>query len=145
VAELAATGQAQAQYPLIAYFHIPRDDRSLPLALSELLQLVSLIRTLPEPTTFPALTSGPTTVGAYRAVLAFVLEHADQLQGRDVGGDEDEGLSVYRHARARLEAGGIELRDEQEARSLYLGLRQQWSSAERRLLSHVGYRPHGSA
>jgi hypothetical protein len=144
VLDLAATGQAQAQYPLIAYFHIPRDDRALPLALSDLLQLLTVTRTLPEPSAFPALTSSPTTVGAYRAVADFVAEHADQLQGRDVAGDEDAGMRVYRDARERLQAGAVELRDDEEAQRLYLELRQQWSSGERRLLSHFGYQPRRS-
>lgn len=145
LADLAATGQAQAQYPLIAYFHIPRDDRALPLALGDLLELVTVSRTLPEPSAFPALTSSPTTVAAYRAVAAFVVEHADQLRGEDGGDDEDAGLSVYRDARQRLQAGGVVLRDDEQARSLYLGLRQQWSSGERRLLSHFGYQTRRSA
>ncbi len=101
-------------------------------------------RALPEPSAFPALTSSPTTVWAYRAVAAFVLEHADQLQGRDGGGEDDAGLSVYRDARERLQAGGVELREDEQAQSLYLGLQLQWSTGERRLLSHFGYEPRRS-
>lgn len=43
VSDLATTAQAQAQYPLIVYFHIPRDDRALPLALTDLLELVTVL------------------------------------------------------------------------------------------------------
>jgi hypothetical protein len=114
---------------------------ALPLALGDLLQLVTVSRTLPESSAFPALTSSSTTVYAYRAAAAFVIEHADQLRGRDGGVDEDAGLSVYRDARERLQAGGLELREDEQARPLYLGLRQQWSSGERRLLNHFGYEP----
>ncbi len=76
VSELATTNQAQAQYPLIAYFHIPRNDRALPMALADLLRLVTVLRALPGPSAFPALTSGPTVLWASRAVMSFVGEHA---------------------------------------------------------------------
>jgi hypothetical protein len=141
VADLAATGQAQAQYPLIAYFHIPLDDRALPVALNDLLELLSVMRTLPEPSAFRALTSSPTTVASYRAATAFVIEQAEHLHGADADGDDAAGLTVYREARRRLQGGGVELRDDEQARLLYLGLRQQWSSSDRRLLSHFGYQP----
>jgi hypothetical protein len=62
VSELATTGQAQAQYPLIVYFHVPHDDRALPMALADLLRLVTVLRALPEPSVLPGLTSGPTVV-----------------------------------------------------------------------------------
>lgn len=78
-ADLTTTAQPQAQYPLIAYFHIPRDDRALPVALADLLELVTLCRALPDASRFPALTSSPTIVWASRLVTTFVIEHADQL------------------------------------------------------------------
>jgi hypothetical protein len=46
---LSETSQAQRQYPLVAYFHIPDDDRALPLALSDLLLLLTVCRSLSTP------------------------------------------------------------------------------------------------
>ncbi len=139
VSELATTAQAQAQYPLIAYFHIPRDDRALPLALIDLLELLTVCRTLPDPLAYPSLTSGPTLVWAWRLTTTFVLEHADQIPSTDEGATEDSRLGAYLRTRERLMAAGIALRHDDEARSGYLALRGQWSSAGRGLLDHFGY------
>lgn len=140
VSELATTNQAQAQYPLIAYFHIPHDDRALPVALADLLRLVTVLRALPDPSAFPALTSGPTVLWASRAVMSFVAEHAQQLRG---GEDDTDGgrehLRAYRQARQRLATAGIALRDDEQARVEYLGLVCEWSRPAAALLGHFGY------
>ncbi len=139
VSDLATTAQAQAQYPLIAYFHIPRDDRALPLALTDLLELVTVFRALPDPAAFPALTTSPTVIWASRMITTFVVEHADQLRGRGDSSDEQTGLEAYVQTRQRLRTGGIALRSDEEARALYLELRQQWSGAGQGLMHHFGY------
>lgn len=139
LSDLSHTGQAQAQYPLIAYFHIPRDDRALPIVLGDLLRLLTVCATLLRPSAFPGLTSSPTMVSAVRMVVSFVGEHAEELGGRGRQVDEQEDLETYVTARRRLQEAGIALRDDEQARSLYLDLRRRWSTAEQELLGHFGY------
>lgn len=138
-ADLTSTAQAQSQYPLIAYFHIPRNDRALPLALADLLELVTLCRALPDASRFPALTSSPTIVWASRLVTTFVIDHADQLGSPSPQGDDDGDAKAYLTARQRLNLASVPLRDDHDARSRYIELRQQWSSHEQALLHHFGY------
>lgn len=139
VSDLATTAQAQAQYPLIPYFHVPRDDRALPLALIDLLELLTVCRTLPDPSAFPSLTSGHTVVWASRMTTTFVVEHAEQVASAGDSAHEDCDLGAYLRTRERLLAAGIALRHDEEARSDYLALRRQWWSAGQALLDHFGY------
>lgn len=138
-ADLTSTAQAQAQSPLIAYFHIPRNDRALPLALADLLELVTSCRALPDASRFPALTSSSTIVWASRLVTTFVIDHADQLGSPSPQSDDDGDAKAHLTARQRLDSASVPLRDDHDARSRYIELRQQWSSHEQALLHHFGY------
>lgn len=137
--ELAVTDQAQRQYPLIAYFHVPDDDRALPLALSDVLTLVTVCRGLLDPEEYPTLSSGPTIVGAWSAVTTFVGDHGRELTGSGDESDDRRGDRLYADARTRLSRAGVSLREDAAARALFLGLYQEWSAEERALVRHFRY------
>lgn len=54
---LSQVVQSDDEFPLLHFFHMP-DERALPLALSDLLEVVTLCRTVLCPQTFPALAGG---------------------------------------------------------------------------------------
>jgi hypothetical protein len=140
VIEITGTSQAQRQYPLVAYFHIPRDDRALPLALSDLLGMLTVCRSVLDTSAYPSLSSSPTTVAAWRAATAFVDEHGSELgEGQPRDGVE-RGQREYERARARLVAASVSVRDEQQARADFLRLLETWEAGEYRLLRHFRYR-----
>lgn len=138
--QLAETSQAQRQYPLIAYFHIPDDHRAPPVALSDLLLLLTVCMSVLDPDRHPTLSSSPTIVGAWRSACEFVTNAGGKLgagaSGRDV---EDRASRQYDDARARLSAAGIALRAEPQARQQFLDLYLAWRPDEQRLLRHFRY------
>jgi hypothetical protein len=58
--ELATLVELRGQFPLLHFFHEPNDDRAVPIALSELMELITLCRAMLDPEKYPALTDGPT-------------------------------------------------------------------------------------
>ncbi|MFN4249944.1 potassium channel family protein [Deinococcus sp.] len=62
---LAEVVQADDEFPMLHYFHFP-DERALPVALSDLLEVVTLCRTVLSPAAFPALTGGLVVAGTER-------------------------------------------------------------------------------
>lgn len=136
--DLAATSQAQRQYPLIAYFHVPTDDRALPLALQDLLVLITICRTLLDRDQYPALSSGPTMTAAWRSAAQFAGEHGSELGDGDIHHGE-RGRRLYDSARARLIDAGVAVRAEPAAAHDFLAVHENWYADAQQLLRHFRY------
>ena len=142
---LVETDQARAQYPLLEYFHVPQDDRALPVALAELLEVLTVASTVLDPAAFPALAEGQSTRFALASAAAHLRERADSVGGvRGEGGVTGQTRArAYAEARARLSDAGCPLRPDTDARERYAELRSQWDSASRAVLVHFGYAESG--
>lgn len=136
---LAGTSQAQRQYPLIAYFHVPEDERALPVALSDVLLLLTVCQALLEPAHHPALSSSPTTVATWRTAVEFVNEHGVKIGKGKATEHSGRACQTYDDARARLQAAGVAVRDDGAARQRFLELFGVWQGNEERLLRHFRY------
>lgn len=137
--ELAGTSQAQRQYPLIAYFHVPEDDRALPLALSDLLLLLTVCRVSLAAEEHPSLSSSPVTVAAWRTATEFVNEHGRKLGEGQVSDGQERGRRQYEDARVRLIAAGVAVLAERQARQQFAEMHDAWQADEQRLLRHFRY------
>lgn len=131
--ELASTSQAQRQYPLIAFFHTPTDDRALPLALSDMLEFFTTCRALLDPDQHPHLSSSPTTLAAWRTAAQFVTEHGAELGRGGVPDARKRGREEYEAARARLLAAGVAVQTDAQARAQFLELHNVWHADVQRL------------
>jgi hypothetical protein len=138
---LARVVQAEAQYPLLHYFHVPDDDHALPVALTDLLEVVTLGRALLSPADFPALAEGPPSAAIERLVWHHLRQGADQLGSRalDAQALEQERRKSYLDARARLEAASVPVREDGEAWAAYAALRAEWDASAQRVRAHFGY------
>ncbi len=131
--------ELEGQYPLINYFHEPEDDRALPIAISDLLDLVTISRTLLSPERFPALATGPTT----RVIERIGLNYLQQTSTIATAGENtlgEERRKRYDDARWRLEGAGVPLRDDEKAWPAYDALRSEWDMADERIREWLGYR-----
>lgn len=138
-ADLVALVALEGQYPLVNYFHEPKDDHALPIALSDLLELVTLCRALLSPDRFPELAMGPTTQSVERIGRHFLRETSTiKTDGDNTLGEERRRR--YEDARSRLEDGGVSLRNEDEAWSLYDAIRSGWDMPDERAREWFGYR-----
>lgn len=138
---LASVVQWEGQYPLLHYFHIPDDDRALLVALTDLLEVVTLARSLLCPNHFPALSEGPVTTSLERLARRHLTAGAGRF-GRDdrgTGGLERERRRRYAEARRRLEAAGVPLREDGQAWRAYERLRPGWDVADEGVRTHFGY------
>ena len=139
---LAQVAQSQEQYALLAYFHVPDDARALPVAVSRLLELLTVSRSLLDPTSAPQLTDGPTVCFASRTAVAHVLSRAQA-----VGGDpapeaemQQERAESFDRALTHLQEAGVPLRADGRAAETYDALRAEWDTASSALQRHFGYR-----
>lgn len=136
---LAEFVELEGQYPLINYFHEPRDDRALPVAISDLLELVTISRTMLSPERFPALATGPTTKVIERIGLNYLRETSTiATSGENTLGAERR--ERYDDARSRLDDAGVALRDDAVAWPAYDALRSAWDMADERIREWLGYR-----
>lgn len=133
--------QDEAQYPLMEYFHSSEDDTALPVALPTLLETVTLVRALLDPSAYPGLVSGPSTLAAYETAVTYGLERAKRvgLSADDEAEARQERVAAYEGARRRLGQGGVALRHDAEARELYGRLRSEWDRANAGVRRHFGY------
>lgn len=138
---LAHVVQTEAQYPLLHYFHVPEDDRALPVALADLLEVVTLGRTLLSPADFSALAGGPASVAIERLAHHHLRQGADQLGRRapDAQALEQERRESYLNARARLEAAGVPVQEDGQAWAAYAALRAEWDAADQCVRAHFAY------
>ncbi len=139
---LASAIQSERQYPLLHYFHIPDDDRAPPVALADLLEVVTLSRSLLSPTHhFPALSGGPASAALERLARHHLVEGAGNF-GRptpDSNALGQERRRSYLEARKRLQAADVPLRDDEQAWPAYEQLRSGWDAADGRVRAHFGY------
>ncbi len=138
---LASVVQWEQQYPLLHYFHIPDDDRALPVALADLLEIVTLCRSLLSPAHFPALSEGPVAASLERLARHHLADGAGDLgeSPPDTGILERERRRRYLEARHRLEAAGVPVREERDAWPAYERLRAGWDAQNRVVRAHFGY------
>jgi hypothetical protein len=138
---LSEVAQAQEQYALLSYFHIPDDPRALPLALGDLLEVVTVCRSLVNEDAAPSLVSGLATQAALRTGVAHVQERASTTEPRmaEAAVSADAREAAYECARDRLRELGVPLRPEPAARLAYLGLRASWDEQSLAMRKHFGY------
>ena len=139
---IAETTQAQEQYSLLSYFHVPDDRRALPVALGRLLEALTVCRTLLDPQRFALQASGQMVLFASHTAV-----HHAVLRARVVGGrspDEDDlraqRAEAYAHVRTELAVAHVPLRPDAEARARYEAARAEWDGADLALQMHFGYR-----
>jgi hypothetical protein len=139
---ISETTQAQEQYALLSYFHVPDDHRALPVALGRLLEVLTVCRTLLDPQRFALQATGQTVVFASHTAV-----HHAVLRAQVVGGDppDEDDLradrgEAYARARAALQAAHVPLRPDAEARVRYDAARAEWDGADLALQTHFGYR-----
>jgi hypothetical protein len=138
VASVSAMAQSEEQHALLVYFHTPDDDRALPLALEDLLELLTICRALLDPRSFPRLATGHITLTAYRVNAVFAADRADNL-GAASAPDRPEPLTRFEGIYGRLDAAGVPLRDREDACSDYLQLLGEWDDAVSSIEAHFGY------
>lgn len=136
---LGETAQAAAQYPLVEYFHVPDDDRALPLALGDLLTLLTVCRAVLDPQSFPRLVQGTITLWAYRTAATFVQTRSTVLDGTSETRIDDEGRSAWFDAHRRLEAAGVAVRNSQQVSPRGDELAEEWELGVAALRGHFGY------
>lgn len=142
VGRLAETTQAQEQYSLLSYFHVPDDHRALPVALGRLLEVLTVCRTVLDPERCPALSSSQTVRFASRTAVHHVVMRAGVVAGQAVDADDlrDDRDEAYAHARSELRDAGVPVRSDADARARFLAARAEWDAADLALQTHFGYR-----
>lgn len=137
---LAEVVQAEDEFPLLHYFHVI-DERSLPLALTDLMELVTLCRSLLNPQSFPALANGLVTGGTARIVEGYFTTLCRKFPAPPTEEDElhREREATFREAWAVLTRASVPLRDQQEAWTRYAALRGTWDRSSIALRQQFGY------
>ena len=139
---LSQVVQSDDEFPLLHFFHMP-DERALPLALSDLLEVVTLCRTVLCPQTFPALAGGLVSAGTERVARSYFIGldrkfRDSRLMDQDARVTQ-ERRAAFEWAWARLSAAGVPLRPQDEAWTRYAATRVTWDAASARLRSQFGY------
>ncbi len=138
---LSQVVQADDEFPLLHFFHMPY-ERALPLALADLLEIVTLCRTLLSPEVYPSLTGGLVTAGTERVVRSYFLGLGQKFHHSPADYGERgiaERSAAFAKAWDRLEAAGLPLRPRDEAYALYTGQRSKWDQASMQLREQFGY------
>lgn len=137
---LATLVELRGQYPLLHYFHEPNDDRAVPIALSELMELITLCRAMLDPEAYPALADGPTV----RAVERLGVHYLADFRWTDQH-DEDvlrkRRRRHYEAARSRFEDAGIALRADDQAWERFNHIMSKWDVADQHMREWLEYRP----
>ncbi len=131
--------EAVGEYPLIQYFHEPNDDRAISVALSDLLMLTTICRSMLDPQQYPRLAEGPSVRASRRLAIQFI----DEWMGgtRDETEEDDRSRREHYEAmRRRLIAGGVALRGDDEAWKRFCDLSSEWDVASERMRAELGYR-----
>jgi hypothetical protein len=137
--DLASLVELRGQYPLLHYFHEPSDDLVMPIALPDLLHLVTLCRTMLDPDAFPKLATDPTTKAIERLGIQYFAGSLAEAQGQTDDELHEPRRLRYEHARQHLESSGIPLRDDSDAWERYRTAAQQWDAASTRMRNWLGY------
>ena len=138
--ELATLVEMRGQFPLLHYFHEPNDDRAVPVALSELMELITLCRSLLDPERYPALAAGPTV----RAVERLGVHYLSEFEWKDRK-DEDvlrkRRRRHYESARSRFEKAGLLLRADDEAWERFDRISARWDLPDQHMREWLEYCP----
>ncbi|WP_169737101.1 potassium channel family protein, partial [Deinococcus pimensis] len=123
-AALSEVVQTENEFPLLHYFHMP-DERALTLALEDLLEIVTVCRTVLSPERYPLVTRGIVSAGTDRIVRGYFATLADKFGDDHVQkGELDRRREhAFEEAYARLHAAGLELRPRDDARRRYVEAR----------------------
>ncbi|PRY20135.1 potassium channel family protein [Pseudosporangium ferrugineum] len=133
--------QGQAHYPVLHYFHIPDDESALPVTLPDLLEILTLVRTMVDPARQPALVGGPVVRAAFDSATGVLRGQARQLH-LGAAGEAHHGSAGPdpRELHRRLAAGGVPVRDQPQAYADFERLRSSWAPACSEVRDHFGYR-----
>jgi hypothetical protein len=138
--ELATLVELRGQYPLLHFFHEPNDDRAVPIALSELMELITLCRAMLDPGEYPALADGPTV----RAVERLGVHYLADFHWKDTRDEEVLCQRRRRHydaARSRFEDAGMALRPDDQAWARFDQSMAKWDLADQHMREWLEYRP----
>jgi hypothetical protein len=138
---LVETTQAQEQYPVLEYFHVPDDDRALPVASAELLEVLTACLAVLDPSAHSALAAGHRVRYAFHTAARHATERAAKV-APGFGPRQElpaERLAQYERIRGRLNTGAATLRHDDEARTDFVALRERWDQANAALNDHFGY------
>lgn len=136
---LATLAELRGQYPLLHYFHEPRDDRALPIALSDLLELTTLCLAMLDPERHRQLAEGPTIVAVERLARHY-LEDFSSNDPAVLEAMQRSRRERYITARAQLGQAGIPLREDAEAWSRFDRISSGWDVADQCMREMLGYR-----
>jgi hypothetical protein len=133
--------QSEGQYPLLHCFHVPDDDRALPVAITDLLEVVVLARSLLLPAHFPLLSCSSFGAAIERTARRHFDEGARMFGSEPTDDSETkrERRRSYLSARKRLETAGVRLREDAQAWSTYARLRASWDYQNHSIRVHFGY------
>lgn len=137
---LSEVVQAEEEFALLHYFHTT-NERALPLALTDLLEIVTLCRTVLSPTHFPPLAGGIVTRGTERIVRGYFASlnarfRKTAMDEREVARDREE---AFAQAWDTLRRAGVPLRPQQEAWPRYQAMRGAWDRESVALRVQLGY------
>ncbi|MFC4637910.1 potassium channel family protein [Deinococcus hohokamensis] len=137
---LAQVVQSEDEFPLLHYFHMP-DERAMPLALMDLLELTSLCQSVLDPEAYPVVAGGLVSAGTQRIVLRYFgtltprYAHVEVSEAR-LAHDRQWRFDAAWNA---LDLAGIKLRPRPDALERYVRLRQQWDAHSVSLCLQFGY------
>lgn len=131
---------AEQQYTLLNYFHEP-DDMALPVALTHVLELTTLCRSMLAPEQHNSLANGLVTAGTERLTRGYFETLAQKFMPAAVIPERVEQAREmhFAHAWQELERAGISLRTREEAWSIYNKMRQGWDVPCHKIRVLFGY------
>ncbi|PYE56535.1 potassium channel family protein [Deinococcus yavapaiensis] len=137
---LSEVVQSEDEFPLLHYFHQP-DERALPIALTDLGEVVTILRTMVSPLAYPALAEGIITGGTERIVRGYFATLARRFETNSLppGELEDARRGAFEHAWRVLQRKNIPLRDPNEAWHRYEQTRRHWDAPSARTRTRFGY------
>lgn len=137
--DIATLVEMSGQYPLLRYFHEPNDDRAIPMAMRDLMELTTLCHTLLDPGTYPSLTRGPSMQAVHRLGLHF-LEESGPGESPNPEVVRRERRDRYEEARSRLEDAGVTLRGDVDAWPRFEEITSAWDLKDDGMRAALGYR-----
>jgi len=142
---LAQVVQDENEFPLLHYFHMP-DERSLPLALTDLMQVVTLCRSMLSPDAYPSLARGLVTAGTERTIRGYftAMTRRYRQEKIDDAAVERDREASFAEAWQTLRDAGVRVRPRDDAWDAYVQFRQRWDGASMQLRLRFGY-PTGDA
>lgn len=141
---LSEVVQAEGQYPLLNYFHLP-DDLALPVGLTDLLEITTICRSLLDPEAHPTLAVGLVTAGTERVARGYF----ETVTAKFRTPDADEATldrarrAAFDRAWHVLENSRATLRPREEAWRHYEMERRTWDRTCACLRALFGYPPLG--